>query len=118
MGKLLRSPQADADLNDIVNYIAAQNPTAAFHWLDTIEELFRLLSQQPNMGERLKTSRYGEVRRFTLGLYVIYYRPVPWGCGYFARHSWRPGSVTAAVTSRRNYLRAKNNPGKNSQGWR
>jgi toxin ParE1/3/4 len=79
MGKLFRSPQVETDLCEIVDYIAANNPTAAFHWLDTMEQLFQLLSEQPHMGERLKTNRYGEVRRFSMANYVIYYRPVPTG---------------------------------------
>jgi plasmid stabilization system protein ParE len=39
-----------------------------------MEALFDLLSQQPHIGERTITRRYGEVRRHSKGKYVVYYR--------------------------------------------
>ena len=46
--RLLRA--AEEDLNDIIEYIAADNPSAAAAVLDRIENDLRLLSQQPQLG--------------------------------------------------------------------
>lgn len=46
--RLLRS--AEEDLNDILEYIAADNPSAAAAVLDRIENDLRLMSQQPQLG--------------------------------------------------------------------
>jgi plasmid stabilization system protein ParE len=40
MTRLIRSRFAEADLNEIVDYIAADNPSAAFAWLESMESLF------------------------------------------------------------------------------
>jgi len=75
MPKLIRSSQADADLDEIVDYIAVDSPIAAFAWLESIQNLFVLLSRQPKLGERYTGRRLGEVRRFSHGNYVVYYQP-------------------------------------------
>jgi plasmid stabilization system protein ParE len=43
-------------------------------WLDETEALIALLANQPELGERMATRRFGEVRRHGAGNYIIYYR--------------------------------------------
>ena len=47
MERVLRRPQAQADIDDIWNYIADDNIQAADNWLDKLDEQFALLTQQP-----------------------------------------------------------------------
>jgi toxin ParE1/3/4 len=76
MTKVIRSPKAVTDMQGIAEHIAADNPTAAYAWLESIESLFRTLATQPMMGERYQTRRWGLLRRFCHGNYVVYYRPI------------------------------------------
>jgi toxin ParE1/3/4 len=76
MPHLLRSPQALEDLSDISRHIAQDNPRAALNWLDEMEQLFSALAAYPRMGEQVRTRRFGVVRRFSQGNYVLYFRPL------------------------------------------
>jgi toxin ParE1/3/4 len=71
--RLLRA--AEEDLNDILEYIAADNPSAAAAVLDRIERDFRLLSQQPRLGripEEEELVRMG-YRFLVVRDYLIFY---------------------------------------------
>jgi plasmid stabilization system protein ParE len=48
--RLLKSPQAFADLDTIAAFIAQDNPQAALRFLDLLEEKFRLLAESPGIG--------------------------------------------------------------------
>jgi toxin ParE1/3/4 len=66
---------AEEDLNDILEYIAADNPPAAAAALDQIENDLRLLSQQPQLGripEEEDLVRMG-YRFLVVGDYLIFY---------------------------------------------
>ena len=76
MARLIRAPEALADLHSIVGHIARDNPTAALRRIESVETLFHTLSRQPLMGERCQSHRWGEQRRFLHGHYVVYYRPL------------------------------------------
>jgi toxin ParE1/3/4 len=76
VANVIQSLPAEADLNAIVDYIAADNLPAALDWLMAIRQLFELLSKQPLIGERQITLRHGEVRRICHGRYVVYYLPI------------------------------------------
>lgn len=68
-----RTSQARLDLVEIVDFIARDNPVAAFRLLDRLEEKFAMLARQPLIGEPRDDLGEG-VRQFTVGNYVIYYR--------------------------------------------
>jgi toxin ParE1/3/4 len=71
--RLLRA--AEEDLNDILEYIAADNPSAAAAALNRIENDFRLLSQQPQLGripEEEDLVRMG-YRFLVVRYYLIFY---------------------------------------------
>jgi toxin ParE1/3/4 len=76
MAKAKHTPTADQDLVQISTYIAHDNPTAAFRWLDEMQAVCDVLAAQPGIGQQVQTKRLGRVRRHAVGNYLIYYRPV------------------------------------------
>jgi toxin ParE1/3/4 len=70
----LISPLAEADLEEIWQYIARDNRTAADHLHATFRDKFLMLANRPLLGERREDLR-PNLRAFTVGRYVIYYRP-------------------------------------------
>jgi len=69
---------AKADLTEITDYIAADNPQAAQRVLDEILDRLDRISRTPGMGPSCK--QYGKnMRRFAVGNYVIYYQPTAKG---------------------------------------
>jgi toxin ParE1/3/4 len=75
-GRILRTPEAIADLDEIWDYIARDNPMAADRLLDELNDRFVLLSKNPEIGERQPKLADGTYRRFTCRSYVIYYQPM------------------------------------------
>jgi toxin ParE1/3/4 len=72
----IRTPQADADLDDIWYYVASGSGSAdvADRLIDSITERFFLLAKYPSIGRsRDKDLRPG-LRSFPAGPYVIIYR--------------------------------------------
>jgi toxin ParE1/3/4 len=78
-GCILRTPEAIADLDDIWDYIARDNPAAADGMLDELNDRFELLSDNPEIGELQPKLADGAYRRFTCRNHVIYYRPLKEG---------------------------------------
>ncbi|MHB1198224.1 MAG: type II toxin-antitoxin system RelE/ParE family toxin [Polaromonas sp.] len=75
MSRVLRRPQAQGDIDDIWNYIANDNITAADNWVDKLDEQFKLLALQPLMG-RARDELAASIRSFPIGRYVIFYLPL------------------------------------------
>jgi plasmid stabilization system protein ParE len=71
MFKKVYSTKADIDLNDIHNYIAADNPTRAKTFIDEIETVINNLALFPNMGRQIDDSPKN--KRFIHGNYKIIY---------------------------------------------
>ena len=71
MPNVLYTPEAEQDLGQIVSYIAKDNLSAALRWLDETEAVCNLLAGQPEIGQRMQTERFGEVRRHAAGSYLI-----------------------------------------------
>jgi len=67
-------PTARADLANISDFIAKDSVTAAEKLLDRFHETFRLLAANPLSGEK-RTDFGADLRQFTLGNYVILFRP-------------------------------------------
>jgi plasmid stabilization system protein ParE len=51
MSKLIISPLAEADLNDILDFIARDKPDAALKWVQPLRERFEFIAQNPGLGE-------------------------------------------------------------------
>jgi toxin ParE1/3/4 len=65
--------EAQADLTAIWRFIANHNLRAADAYCDQIQDKFALLAQMPELGTRLDIVP-GDVRYFTVGNHVIFYR--------------------------------------------
>ncbi|HYO25435.1 MAG TPA: type II toxin-antitoxin system RelE/ParE family toxin [Lacipirellulaceae bacterium] len=75
MGRVLRTPQALEDLDDLWSYIARDSLAAADRMIDQLYERFVLLSNNTELGERQPRLADGAYRRFVFRNYVIYYVP-------------------------------------------
>ncbi len=69
------APIAEADLDLIWEYIAADDPAAATRLVGEIVARFNMLARQPLIGTARDDLRRG-LRDFSHGRYVIYYRPL------------------------------------------
>ncbi len=68
------SPQADADLESICNYVARDNPEAADRLDTRIHTVLQLLAQFPGMGHMRSDVQDKRYSFWTVGSYVIAYR--------------------------------------------
>lgn len=68
------SPDADADLDDIHDFIARDDPEQAVRFLLKVLELLSLLAENPGMGTK-RPDIHKEMRLFPHGNYGIYYLP-------------------------------------------
>jgi toxin ParE1/3/4 len=75
MSRLERTPRAELDLLQVWVYVAERNFPAAEKLLARIEATVELLAKQPMMGERIDRISPG-LRRFSVGEYVVAYRPL------------------------------------------
>jgi toxin ParE1/3/4 len=73
VSRLVVTPRAAADLEDIGDYIALDNPTAAARVVDRLEELSILLADHPRIGTARDDIATG-VRAFPIGSYLILFR--------------------------------------------
>lgn len=70
--------EAKADLHDIWMYVADDSVPAADRLIDGVLNKFPTLADFPGMG-RSRPDLQSDLRSFTVGNYVIYYRPIPGG---------------------------------------
>ena len=75
MAKVLRKPQAEADLIEIWTFIAQDSPTRADMLLDEIDEKLQTLAQSPFIG-RARDELGPPIRSFPIGNYVLFYHPI------------------------------------------
>jgi toxin ParE1/3/4 len=78
MPRLVVSPLAQADIDEIWDYIARDSVRNANRFVDQIERRFGLLADNPRLGVLRDDLRPG-LRRFAHGRYLIYYRPIRGG---------------------------------------
>ena len=67
--------QAEADLDELWVYIAANSPDAADRMVDAVLESSRMHVRFPNMGQSRAELRPG-LRCFVVSPYVVFYRPI------------------------------------------
>lgn len=75
MLRLLLTPVAQQDLDEIWDYIARDSLIAADKIIDQLRQRFVLLTENPLLGELQPHLADGTYRRFAYRSYVIYYRP-------------------------------------------
>jgi toxin ParE1/3/4 len=78
-GRLLLRPAARADLLDISDYIASDNPAAAERLLAELETKSLLLADQPGIGHRRPDILREDLLCFGVRQYLIFYRLIPEG---------------------------------------
>ena len=71
--KLFFTPLAEADIGDILDYIAAQRPLTAVAVVSHIREKCELIATQPGIGQR-RPEFPGDYRSFPVQRWVIFYR--------------------------------------------
>jgi len=69
------SEQAEADLDELWAYIAANNPDAADRIVDAVLEGCQMHVRFPNIGQSRDDLRQG-LRCFVVSPYVVFYRPI------------------------------------------
>ncbi len=69
-----QSPRASADLDDIFDTIADENPSAAERTIRRINSTCRDIAHKPDMG-RAWTEIRSSLRGYPLGKYIIFYLP-------------------------------------------
>jgi len=69
------SDDARSDLDDIWSYIALDNTEAADRFLVAVLSRFPKLAAMPQMG-RSREELSANLRSFSVGQYVIFYRPI------------------------------------------
>jgi len=69
---------ARQDLKEIHRYVARDKPGAARRLRQTLEGTFRLLARNPMIGEA-RPDLGDDVRMFSVGSYVIFFRPAKSG---------------------------------------
>ncbi len=74
--RLFLSSPAQADVEEIWSHIATESGSAeiADSVIGSIDETFRLLRRNPNLGRRRDEDLRQEMRSFPSGNYIIFYR--------------------------------------------
>ena len=67
--------QADADLDEIADFIADRSPSSALRVIDRLYETFAILATQPLLGQSCDDPG-GNLRVFSAGIYAIFYVPL------------------------------------------
>ena len=78
MSRVLKSPEAENDLDEIWWYIAQDNPNSADKLLDDIDEASRKLAKFADMG-RTRDELHPGLKSFPVGMYLIFYMPISGG---------------------------------------
>ena len=76
MPAVIYAPEADDDLEGIVDYIARDKPTAAREWLAKVRATCQILAENPQVGEVREGFGVPDCRSFSVGNYVVFFRPV------------------------------------------
>ncbi len=74
MSGYVLSADADLDLDEIWDYIAADNIDAADRWIDKLFDAFEALGKTPGIGHRREDLTRNPVLFWPVGAYLIVYR--------------------------------------------
>lgn len=79
MASVIYAPEADDDLESIVDYIARDKPLAARAWLAQIRTTCETLATQPGIGEERIGFGVPGCRSFSVNQYVVFFRAIEGG---------------------------------------
>jgi toxin ParE1/3/4 len=74
MARVERTEQAEADLEEILDYLDEHSPDAADRFADIFKEKTEALARMPEMGRAREELAPG-LRSLNAGNYLIFYRP-------------------------------------------
>ena len=80
MGRILRRPHFLAYLHAVWDFIAPDSEERADAFLYELEQRYRLLSDNPELGPK-RFPKYPDMRLFPFRHYVVIYAPLPDGSG-------------------------------------
>jgi toxin ParE1/3/4 len=75
MGRIVRSPESDADIDEVTLHIARHSVDAALRLVDRLGEKLKLLAWMPKLGPA-RPELGADIRTLPLGNYLIVYRPI------------------------------------------
>ncbi|CAM5793748.1 MAG: type II toxin-antitoxin system RelE/ParE family toxin [Burkholderiales bacterium] len=75
MARVTRRPQAEVDILEIWEYIAADSVEQADRWIDKLDRSLQLWATQPMMG-RERTELAVGLRSLPFGRYVVFFLPL------------------------------------------
>jgi toxin ParE1/3/4 len=78
MGRIVRSPESDADIDEVTLFIARHSLDAALRLVDRLDEKLKLLAWMPQLGPE-RPELGADIRTLPLGSYLIVYRPIRGG---------------------------------------
>lgn len=78
MPRIALRPQAELDILEIWEFIAAESVSAADRWVDDLDEKSSLWATQPMMG-RARDELAPGIRSLPFGRYVVFFAPLPDG---------------------------------------
>lgn len=76
MAEVVYAPEANDDLESIVDYIARDKPQAARVWLAKLRATCQTIATQPGVGEERKGFGIPGCKSFSVGQYVVFFRPI------------------------------------------
>ncbi len=74
MARVERTEQAEADLEEILDYLDEHSPDAADRFAKMFKEKTEALSRMPEMG-RVREELAPGLRSLNVGNYLVFYRP-------------------------------------------
>ena len=72
--RVVWSPPADRQVDEAVEYIAQDNPTAALEWLERLLERVKALARFPDSGRVVPEIRREDIREIIVSPYRVMYR--------------------------------------------
>ena len=88
--RVVWSPLADRQVDDVVEYIAHDDPIAALKWLERLLERVRALARFPDSGRMVPETQREDIREIFVSPYRVMYRRVDEGVEIVAiRHESR-----------------------------
>src|SRR3954466_15175904 len=79
MARLTITTLARADLTEIRDYIARDNPTAARRLIERLRDRARALAETPGIGRSREADLRPNLFSFPVGNFLIFYQPQPSG---------------------------------------
>jgi toxin ParE1/3/4 len=71
--RVRKTHRAERDISNIADWIARDSESAAFNWLDELDQKFSVIAESPGIGTDRSDLRRG-VRSYASGNYLIFFK--------------------------------------------